>query len=278
MGRMGFLLRILICSVAVFVLFVSPAGSAELSKEEIHDLYSRGKDFFRKANDLAAEGDGKGAKALYQKAVLRFERLSREAGIENGKLYFNIGNIYFRMNDLGRAVLNYRKAERYIPNDPNLRRNLEYARSLRVDKLEDRPRRKIMKTLLFWHYDVASQYRSLIFVAANLLFWIGAGLRLFRLKFPPKWLFVSLFAVACLFLGSVLVEERAESSRTAGVVVAKEVVARKGDGESYQPSFRDPLHAGTEFELVESRGEWRLVELVDGRRCWLPANKTELER
>ena len=278
MGRVGFYAKILICFVAVLVFCASPAGSAQLSKEEIHDLYSRGKDFFRKANELAAVGDGKGAKELYQKAVLRFERLNREAGIENGKLYFDIGNIYFRMDDLGRAILNYRKAERYIPNDPNLIHNLEYARSLRVDKLEERPRRKILKTLLFWHYDISSRYRSMIFVAANLLFWIGAGLRLLRLRFPPKWLLVSLLAVACLFLGSVLVEEWAESSRTAGVVVAKEIVARKGDGESYQPSFQEPLHSGTEFNLIENRGQWRLVELVDGRTCWLPADKTELER
>ena len=54
------------------------------------------------------------------------------------------------------------------------------------------------------------------------------------------------------------------------------VVARKGDGEGYQPSFTGPLHAGTEFALIEERGEWRHVELHDGRRCWLPEKSSEL--
>ena len=45
---------------------------------------------------------------------------------------------------------------------------------------------------------------------------------------------------------------------------------RKGDGEGFAKSFVEPLHAGTEFELVEQRGRWYHVELADGRRCWVP--------
>ena len=62
------------------------------------------------------------------------------------------------------------------------------------------------------------------------------------------------------------------------MVLAEEVIARKGDSDTYEASFQDPLHAGTEFVLVEERGHWIHVELPDGRRCWLPSRDVGLVR
>jgi hypothetical protein len=62
------------------------------------------------------------------------------------------------------------------------------------------------------------------------------------------------------------------------VVVQGEVVARKGDSDAYEPSFREPLHAGTEFALLERRQDWHHVQLADGRRCWIPSASAELVR
>ena len=60
------------------------------------------------------------------------------------------------------------------------------------------------------------------------------------------------------------------------MILAEQVVGRKGDGDTYEPSFKEPLHAGTEFAVVENRGEWYQVELADGQRCWIPATAAGL--
>ena len=62
----------------------------------------------------------------------------------------------------------------------------------------------------------------------------------------------------------------------AGVIIDQEVIGRQGDAESYQPSFEDPRHGGTEFALLEERGAWWQIELPDGRRSWIPARSGEL--
>ena len=51
-------------------------------------------------------------------------------GVDNGKLYYNLGNAQLQIGDLGQAIVSYRRAERLIPNDSNLRENLRFARSL----------------------------------------------------------------------------------------------------------------------------------------------------
>jgi uncharacterized protein YgiM (DUF1202 family) len=56
------------------------------------------------------------------------------------------------------------------------------------------------------------------------------------------------------------------------------VVARKGNSETYEPSFKDPLHSGTEFTLIEDRGDWYQIELADARTCWVTSKDVALVR
>jgi SH3-like domain-containing protein len=88
----------------------------------------------------------------------------------------------------------------------------------------------------------------------------------------------ALGAAALLLLGSLLAGEAGARSRRDGVVLAGEVVARKGDGTAYQSSFVDPLHAGTEFRLLEVRAGWYRIRLSDGRTAWIPSEAAELVR
>ena len=59
------------------------------------------------------------AAALYSKLV--------HQGYEFRELYFNLGNAYFKSGKLGQAVLNYRRAWRLAPRDPDIQANLRFA-------------------------------------------------------------------------------------------------------------------------------------------------------
>lgn len=257
--------------------FANATVLGALSQTELNDLFSQGKDLFRQANEASTTDPDK-ALEFYRKSALRFERIVREGGIKNGKLFYNIGNAYFQLNDLGRAILNYRRAEQYIPNDPNLHQNLQYARDRRQDKIEEPQKTRVLKTLFFWHYDISRGIRMWLFSISFCLVWIGAGLRLFVAKSSLHWCIGLSGFFAVLFLGSLLVESFSHRQTRPGVVIISEVIARKGDSETYEPSFTDPLHVGTEFVLVEDRDNWYQVELADSRKCWLPAKAVELVR
>ena len=257
------------------VCFSTCAWGASLPEEELQDLFSQGKALFRQGNQAAAT-DPAMAKELYRKAALRFERIIRDGGIRNGKLDYNIGNAYFRMGDLGRAILHYRRAERYRPHDPNLLQNLKYARSRRLDRIEEQQKTRVLKTLLFWHYDLSVQTRSVIFAVGSLLFWVGLSARIVTRKSVPRWPLACLGLIVFLFLASLVFEGFFANRQREGVIMAENVLARKGDGKTYQPSFKDPLHAGTEFRVLENRNQWYQIELRDGRRCWIPHTAAEL--
>ena len=251
------------------LLLFSAAAHAELPEAEIHDLFSQGKDLFREANDLTAKDPVK-AKGLYRQAALRFVRIANEGGVQNGKLFYNIGNVYSRLGDHGRAILYYRKAGRFISNDMNLQRNLSQVRRQRLDKMEEAEEKQVLTTLFFWHYDISTKTRAGLFLVAHVLLW-GLAIRQIWIKRPwMSWtMFISGIVAACL-MGSLVVEARAMKSERPGVVIAEQVTARTGDSESYESAFKDPLHSGAEFTVKEIRQDWLHVTLQNGRECWLP--------
>jgi tetratricopeptide (TPR) repeat protein len=268
---------VLLVAFLVFSLFQESPSYAVLSQPEISALLAQGNEMFHQADTYEA-ADPERAKELYLKSIMRFEKVIKEGGIQNGELYYNIGNAYFRMRDLGQAILNYRRAYQFLPNDPNLRQNLSYARKLRKDTVEETQKTKIFKTLFFWHYDVSTSVRIFLFSVSFMLAWAMAALRIYFRKPFLRWGGFVSTAVALLLAGSLLVEGYTLRSLRPGVILDEEITARKGNSETYEPSFTEPLHAGLEFNLVEDRGNWYFIELPDSRRCWVPKESTALVR
>jgi tetratricopeptide (TPR) repeat protein len=267
-------------TVTVMIFLLLSLVGVALAGESLPDsakkeLYKQGKEFFSQATETSASDPGI-AKGLYGKALLRFNRLVEEGGVRNGKLFYNIGNINFLLDDTGRAILNYRRAEQYIPNDPYLAKNLAYARNLRQDKLEIKDQKKIQQTLFFFHYDLGTKTRLILFGISYLLFWILAGIKIFSQRPYTNWVLSISLLFTLLFGASLFVEQHQSTRNLEGVILGPEVIARQGDAESYQPSFKEPLHTGTEFILLEDRGSWWLIELPDGRNCWIPSSSGAL--
>ena len=258
-------------------LVLLPAMALALEPAELETTFREANDLFREANQIAA-ADPSQAFDLYQRSARRYERIIDEGGIENGRLYYNLGNAYFRMNDIGRAILNYRKAEQYIAGDANLRQNLRYARTRRLDRFEEHTQTRVLRTLLFWHYDVPLGWRLALFALGWVALWGLLSLRLFQPQRVSRALLVLAGGIGLMFLGSVLAETMLGPDERPGVILAPETVARKGDGESYAPAFTEPLHAGVEFQVLEVRPGWVHGELPDSRTCWLAERAVGLVR
>ena len=279
-GRIGRSLRESVVGlISLFFLLVTvgmsqAGGLSDLEKEELLD---QGSAFFQQATEISTV-DPAGALDLYQKALFRFERLVKEGNIRNGKLFYNIGNTHFQLKDIGRAILDYRRAELYMPNDLNLQKNLAFAQSMRQDRLEEKQQEKIQKTLLFFHYDLSAKVRIIIFAIFYVGFWFFGGLKIFSRRPFINWGLGITLLIVILFGSSLISDKYFAGDNLQGVLLDAEVTARQGDSHSYQPSFKEPLHGGTEFKLLEDRGAWWQIELADGRTCWIPAQSGELVR
>ena len=268
---------ILFVGILLLLISLPAAASAadRLARDEIESYMKEGEESFRRGMQLDLS-DPAGARDHYHKAILNFELIIREGGVRNGRLFYNTGNAWFRLGDLGKAILYYKRAGLYRPNDENLRQNLEFARSMRVNRVETTEKEKVFKTLFFLHYDISSRVRLIIFMISFVMIWGAATLKLFLDRRWVRTIIILFASVSVIFLISLSVEKIGRSRKPAGVIVSSEVTARKGDAETYQQSFTEPLYSGTEFRLLEDRTDWLYIELEDGVRCWIPSGAGEL--
>ncbi len=260
----------------IMVLCTARAGhpSPSLSGSEIRALFDQANGAFRTAN-LETHDDAR--RAEYGRAILLMERLIREGDIHNAKLFYNLGNAYLLKEDLGHAILNYRRAERLDRTDPDIQKNLAFARSRRMDRVGVKTEQRVRQTLFFWHYDLSPGTRLWLtclglggfFTALTLMLWRGRG---------GQYMLLGTISGILLLanLGSLLVENAMQSNVAYGVITAPETPARQGDGPNYPLSFKDPLHAGTEFEQVEHRSGWFHIRLADDSEGWIPDEAAEI--
>ena len=212
---------------------------------------------------------------MYAAAARQYEVLVTEEGIQNGQLFYTLGNAHFLAGDLGRAILSYRRAEHYLPHNSNVRHNLSIALEKRIDLIPEKERHPLTARLLGWHFNTSSSLRWWLFATCWLIAW---GCWIWNRKTGRKEARITLYTTGVLSLAlmaSLITELTLARHTQPGVILASEVLARKGDGKMYAAAFLEPLHSGTEFQRLEDRGSWWHIRLLDGQTCWIPSATAE---
>jgi len=255
----------MITAAVMLLLAVSPVNSDMTSMLTLADST------YHQA--LASEGMDR--TILAQRAAAVLEQAAAGEGRWNGYVLYNLGTAYHLAGELGRAVLNYRKAQRLLRGFPDLDANLEVALAQRRDKIEPGQREEILRALFFWHHLLSPSTRRWLFAGSFLIFWLVCAANVFRrtgIATAVAWLAAAVAVVFGLSVGS---DFMASVRKDHGVIVAQEVGAKTGPGASYAAAYESGLHAGTELRILEQEAGWSRVRLLDGSECWLPEGSFE---
>lgn len=213
----------------------------------------------------------------YTQAVQAYEQIVAQGTADSGVLY-NLGNAHMALGDVGRAVVNYRRAARLDPRDADIQTNLDYARVQAIDRLADAvdgPLDSLASLLTAW----ATPNEAAI-AALGLWFLFGWLLVAWRRLASGKarqaagiaaLVVLSLVVLVGASLGSWVVEDRA---RPEAVVVAAAVAVSSEPSTESATQFS--LHSGAEIDIVETRGGWLRLSLPGQEASgWLPLESVE---
>jgi hypothetical protein len=204
--------------------------------------------------------------ADYRESAGLYESIVSD-GFENGAVYYNLGNAWFRAGEYGRSILAYRKAKLYRPRDPYLDANLRHVLAVAPGRLPE-PAPPWWIHVLFWSgwLSFPEKVHGAMAVYLTSACLAAAALVLRR----PRVYWASAVAVA---LGLVVTIEamlaHAQADWSSRAVVTTETVARKGIGKDYEPAFDQPLKDGAEFTIVSQSGEWILGHFEGIGDGWL---------
>jgi tetratricopeptide (TPR) repeat protein len=232
------------------------------------------------ATTLASDADPGSRERLFLKALERFDSAKssddyRESakllesivadGFQNGAVYYNLGNAYYRAGEFGRAIINYRKALPYRPGDPYLAANLQQAVAAAPGRLSDSPR-PWWTHVLFWtdwlSFPRKIQTTAIAIIAAAIVSTLSVLLQQRRLRWVTAALLMISLAVgidAGLCYRDTMNPNRA--------VITGSTIARKGTDNSYEPAFDLPLKDGAEFTILSQTPDWtfgRFEPIGDG--------------
>ena len=221
--------------------------------------------FFR-ANTLYTQGQ-------YAEAVEAYEAML-QSGLVSGNLYFNLGNAYFKAGQVGKAVLNYERARRFLPSDPDLAANLGFARSLTgAEVCQPLLWQRVVFPLA--HRAATDQLVRLTSAAYSLLFGVFAAYRLWPRR--PQWLrSVGWGVTACL---AVITLSLAQQLRTSAWQRHAVVLTQEDSPVRFEPAASGTVHfsvtQGTRVQVLDVREDWWQVARCDGRRGWIEKDVLE---
>ena len=253
-------IRILLISITTVLLFFSYG----LFAQENIDVQ------FQNANQLYTKGD-------YKSALEGYLSL-QDAGLRSGELFYNIGNTYYKSNELGEAILYYERALKYMPMDEDLLTNLQLANLSIADKITPIPELFYERYWRTFKYLVPfSTWR----IKGYILYILTGVWIVLRILLRNNWLRrVFIPVLAALAAGTILsfwivvsIEHELKNGDT-GIIQSEEVQVRASPADDGTELFS--LHEGTKIWIKRQSGGWSEIRIADGKTGWLLSKSMEI--
>ena len=213
----------------------------------------------------------------YESALRDFLSVENE-GLINADLFYNIGNCYFRLHQIGRSILYYKKALKIESDHASARKNLEFALTLTKDKQE------------IGSEDVIRSFREKLFdsisinllaVIALIIFGLIILLTCFMIVYyrnrertVPIFMTTVLIFFLLIFLLLGFLKWRAYHFQIEGVILTTSAIGYSGPSEDFTRVFT--IHEGMIFEIEREEGNWSLIKLSNGLGGWVNKETFEL--
>ena len=215
-------------------------------------------------------------KGNYQQAIRDYEEILKNG--ESAEIYFNLGNAYYRTDNITKAVLNYERARLLSPGDDDINFNLQFARSKTIDKITPESEMFFVtwyKSLVnFTSVDNWAKTGILCIVMALLLvllYLFGPQLMLRKIGFFGGLAFFVIFLLSNLF---AFQQKQALDNRTGAIIISPSVNIKKTPAKNSADQF--VLHEGTRVDIIDKgMNDWRCIRVGDGREGWIETKAIE---
>lgn len=242
-------------SFVLMILMLLPLSANAITKQNADDEYAKGN---------------------YQQAIKDYQEILK-TGVSS-EIYYNLGNAYYRTDNITQALLAYERALQLSPGDNDIRFNLQYARSKTIDKIT--PETEMF--FVTWYHSLVNFTSVDRWANTAIVSIVMALLLILVFLFAPQmWArksgfygsaaFLLLFAFANLF---AFQQKHELETKQGAIVIAPTVNVKKTPAASGTDVF--VIHEGTRVDITD-RGmkQWRGIKLADGREGWLKTSQIE---
>ena len=219
---------------------------------------------WEKANSLYVAEEYLQAISVYNQVL--------DSGEESAKLYFNLGNAYFKINDINNAILNYERAKLLAPNDDDIEFNILFANQFVTTSIESLPKPFFLR----WKESVINMFSvntwSVLHIATFILFLTALGLFIFGRSVPLRkisfWTGIVLIIFSGFSYSFAGGQKKKIENRNQAIVFCPRTTVKSAPSETGTDLFI--IYEGFKVEVIDSLNSWKEIKLSDGNQGWLP--------
>ena len=224
-----------------------------------------------------AEGDSAYIRNDFASAIQIYESLLRKG--ESADVYYNLGNSYYKINEIAKAILNYEKALLLQPGNGDIRANLEIARGKTVDKVEVVPEiffvtwtKALINSMSVDSWAIWGIVSFLLLIVSLYFFIFSKQVVLKKVGFIAGIIFLIVVVMANVFASK---QKEELLNRDTAIIMSPSVTVRSTPSENGTSLFI--LHEGHKVNIKDdSMKDWKEIRLEDGKVGWVPVGSIEI--
>ncbi|MBQ8715391.1 MAG: BatD family protein [Prevotella sp.] len=224
-----------------------------------------------------AEADSAYAHERYQQAIADYEALLK--GGVSADLYYNLGNAYYRTDNITKAILNYERALLLSPGDADTRFNLQMARSKTIDKIT--PESEMF--FVTWYHSLVNLMsvdawaRTALIALAIAIILALAYLFSDRMWLRKTGFFGALFLLVVFLMSNLFAYQQKQklTHRTGAIIMTNAATVKSTPSKNGTDLFI--LHEGTRVTITDgSMKGWKEIRVADGKQGWIEVKQLEI--
>jgi tetratricopeptide (TPR) repeat protein len=251
-------------AVILILLFVLPGINLAAHSDYYDSLWTKGVSAYTNGN--------------WSVAVERWGAIEK-TGTVSPKLYYNIGNAYYKAGDYPHSILYYERALKSDPSYSDARYNLELVNGLIKDKIDPVPEFILKSWARDISYIMSSNTWAVLFLVLVACLFTALILFLTSQKSSGRKIgFYSALVFLILSLCSLgfSVWQKTDYTKVDSAIVLSPVSSVKSSPSSESSKDLFVLHEGTKVKIIDELGEWNNIELADGRQGWIKKDNIEI--
>ena len=226
---------------------------------------------------LATSNDAEVAYEAEQYEVALEHYLAINEQMTSAGLLYNIGNCYFKQDQLAESILYYERAKLLAPTDEDIENNLKFAQQQVIDRIKPLPTLQLGS---YWEQFKAgsdinywariSLFTCLLaFALLTALFYTsGIGRKVVMA------LMVLLFVITAISTALAANRKNDLLRGSEAIIMSTKVDIKSAPTENSTDLFL--LHEGTKVVRLRDKDGWSEVRLANGKVGWMPQESLEV--
>jgi len=218
---------------------------------------------FKRAGEYYSNG-------VYHDAIILYEEILTE-GQESFKLYYNLGNAYYKLNNFPKAILYYEKALILEPLNEDLKHNLALVNSKIPDKIEPIPLIFYKQGWIAFHNLLSGDTWAILFLVLLNLFFIFSALFILNPGYLSRplifWLGVTFLVFTTTAFGFAAQKYNYAKEKPEAIIFSPSLTVKSSPSRSSVDLF--VLHEGTKVQITDQIDHWIEIRIANGSKGWI---------